>query len=195
MTVEIETLDPFDIVLAFLYACRNADITRIHVQKGLYIASKHIEKLNESLEFKMYRTGPWSEEIHDVIMQLIYNRDLTRDKILRLTERGLEKASDSWNKLDENNKKILTKIADFISKMSVDELLLYVYTAYSDHEKWNVPKKILRKRRSLAIKIYLKGLVSLGLAAEMAGMSLPELIDYMKKRGIKPYESEEEEKN
>jgi len=193
LTVEIETLDPFDIVLAFLYVCRDADITRIHVQKGLYIASRHIEKFNESLEFKMYRTGPWSEEIHDVIMQLIYNRDLTRDKNLRLTERGLEKASDSWNKLDENNRKILTKIADFISRMNVDELLLYVYTAYSDHEKWDVPKKILRKRRSLAMNIYLKGLVSLSLATEMAGMSLPEFIDYMKKRGIKPYEAKEKE--
>ena len=193
MTVEIETLDPFDIVLAFLYACGDVDITRIHVQKGLYIASKHIEKFNESLEFKMYRTGPWSEEIHDVIMQLIYNGDLTRDKILRLTERGLEKASNSWNKLDENIKKILTKIADFINKMNVDELLLYLYTAYSDHEKWDVPKKILRKRKTLAINIYLKGLVSLGLASEMAGMTLPEFIDYMKKRGIKPYEAEEKE--
>ncbi len=189
----IETLDPFDIVLSFLYACRNVNITRIHVQKGLYIASKHIEKFNESLEFKIYRMGPWSEEIHDVIIQLIYNRDLTRDKILRLTERGLEKAFDSWNKLDENDKKILAKIADFISKMSVDELLLYVYTAYNDHEKWDVPKKILRKRRSLAINIYLKGLVSLGLATEMADMTLPEFIDYMKKRGIKPYEAEEKE--
>jgi predicted HTH domain antitoxin len=169
------------------------NITRIHVQKGLYIASKHIEKFNESLEFKIYRMGPWSEEIHDVIIQLIYNRDLTRDKILRLTERGLEKAFDSWNKLDENDKKILAKIADFISKMSVDELLLYVYTAYNDHEKWDVPKKILRKRRSLAINIYLKGLVSLGLATEMADMTLPEFIDYMKKRGIKPYEAEEKE--
>jgi len=193
LIVEIETLDPFDIVLAFLYVCRDADITRIHVQKGLYIASKHIEKFNESLEFKIYRTGPWSEEIHDVIMQLIYNGDLTRDKILRLTERGLEKASNSWNKLDENTKKILTKIADFINKMNKDELLLYLYTAYGDHEKWDVPKKILRKRRSLATNIYLKGLVSLGLATEMAGMTLPEFIDYMKKRGIKPYEAEEKE--
>ena len=193
MTVEIETLDPFDIVLSFLYTCRDVDITRIHVQKGLYIASKHIEKFNESLEFKMYRTGPWSEEIHDVIMQLIYNGDLTRDKILRLTERGREKASNSWNKLDENIKKILTKIADFINKMNVDELLLYLYTAYGDHEKWDVPKKILRKRKTLAINIYLKGLVSLGLASEMAGMTLPEFIDYMKKRGIKPYEAEEKE--
>jgi predicted HTH domain antitoxin len=193
LVIEIETLDPYDIVLAFLYACGNANITRIHVQKGLYIASKYIEKFNESLEFKAYRMGPWSEEINDVIMQLINNGDLTRDKILQLTERGREKASNSWNKLDENDKKILAKIADFVSKMSVDELLLYVYTVYGEHEKSDVIKSILKKRRSLAINIYLKGLVSLGLAAEMAGMSLPEFIDYMKKRGIKPYEAEEKD--
>jgi len=43
------------------------------------------------------------------------------------------------------------------------------------------------------MSIYLKGLIYLGLAAELAGTSLLEFINYMKKKYVKPYIAEEKD--
>jgi len=186
--IKSETLDPYETVLAFLYAGRNVGLNKIHIQKGVFIASKYIKKPINYLE-----TNLWEDAIDKVVRQLISNKDLSGGRVLRLTKKGLTRAISVWDKLDDNEKIILTKIADFISKMSVDELLLYTYIMYGDHMKPVVLKRILRKRRSLAMSIYLKGLISLGLAAELAGISLLEFINYMKKKHVKPYIAEEKD--
>ena len=37
------------------------------MQKALFIASRRIDGLRESLEFKAYRMAPWSEEASDAL--------------------------------------------------------------------------------------------------------------------------------
>jgi len=90
-------------------------------KKVFFIAYKYIEKPINYLE-----TNLWEDVIDKVVRQLIYNKDLSGGRVLRLTEKGLTRAISAWDKLDDNEKIILTKIADFISKMSVNELLLYI---------------------------------------------------------------------
>jgi len=90
-------------------------------KKVFFIAYKYIEKPINYLE-----TNLWEDVIDKVVRQLIYNKDLSEGRVLRLTEKGLTRAISAWDKLDDNEKIILTKIADFISKMSVNELLLYI---------------------------------------------------------------------
>jgi predicted HTH domain antitoxin len=188
---EVEALDPFDIVLAFLYACRGVGrLTKVHVQKGLYLASKHLKRFGEVLEFTPYRLGPWSDEVSDVIDQLRQSGDLEAGKYLRLTERGVGRAESAWGVLTDREREVLKEVANFISKLTPDELLLYIYVVYGGLERSDAAERVLRRRKELAESIYRKGLVSLGLAAEIAGMTLTEFIEYLRRRGVKPYRAE-----
>jgi len=54
-------------VLALLYVAGRKVPSRIHLQKALFIASRYLDKLRESIEFKAYRMVPWSEEASDAL--------------------------------------------------------------------------------------------------------------------------------
>ncbi len=183
--------EPVDLVLAVFYAMNGQVPSRTHLQKTLFIASKHVDTVREALEFHAYRMGPWSEEVNDVIEQLEANNDVVRtDKGLALTRKGLLKAKKAWEKLGEEEKRKLQEIASFTKKMSIEELLLYTYTAYGYKEKSDILEKLLRKRKKIALNLLAKNLVSIELAAKIAGEPLPTFIKYLKKKGIKPLTAE-----
>lgn len=71
---------------------------------------------------------------------------------------------------------------EIIEKMTEEELALYVYVAYHD-----VLKKALERRIEIAISLMEKGVISVGLAAKLAGMNVRDFISELKRRGIKPY--------
>jgi predicted HTH domain antitoxin len=191
-----EVLDPFEIVLAFLYACRNSGrVTKIHVQKGLFIASQYSKKIAESLEFQRYRYGPWSEDVSDAVEQLKYDKLIEIDKqgFIRLSEKEVRTAEKAWSELPDEEKKVLSDVADFVSKLDKDELLLYTYIVFGSWEKSDVADKVLSRRVELAEKMYRRGVVSIGLAAELAGMSIAEFVEYLKQKGFKPFVAEEKD--
>jgi len=185
---ESRLLEPLDWVLLFLYAADGRISSRVHLQKGLFILSRHIEDLGEIAEFNAYRMGPWSEEVSDALESAVLSGLVSESRgVIELTEQGLAKARELWVKLDEKRREILKEVASFVSAMYVEELLLYVYTMYGYSEKSDVIEELLAKRREIAAKMLLKGLVSAGLAAKIAGEPLPKFVEYLKKRGIKPF--------
>ena len=183
--------DPLDWVLALFHVAGGRLPSETHVQKALFLASLYIEELGNLLEFKAYRMGPWSEEVGDMLEYAKLNRLILKTGDgLTLTELGALKAVDAVSKLSENHRRILADIAEFVSGMSVDELLLYIYTVYGFSEKSDIIEKLLRRRRELAVSLLLKGLVSTDLAARIAGEPLPRFIEYLKSLGVKPFEAE-----
>ncbi len=188
---ESSIIEPTEWLLAFLYAAGGKTPSRIHVQKALFIASRYLSKLRESLEFNAYRMGPWSEEANDALENSLLSGLITESKKgLTLTDLGLAKAKAAWGRLSAKDRRILTDVANFVNSMTEDELLLYVYTVYGYSEKSDVIQKLLRKRRELAASILRKGLISTDLAAKIAGEPLPRFIKYLRKRGIKPFTAE-----
>lgn len=188
---ESGTVEPLEWVLAFLYVSGGRVPSRIHLQKALFIASRHLEELRESLEFRAYRMGPWDEEVSDslenaVVSGLVYE---ARDGIY-LTDAGRSRAESVWRELSDSARKVLANIAGFVNKMTEDELLLYVYTVYSYGEESDVINRLLQRRRELAVDMLRKGLISVGLASEIAGEPLPEFIEYLKRIGVKPFIAE-----
>lgn len=187
-------LDAFDIVLALLYALRGRSVSRIHIQKALYLASRRLERFRDVLEFVPYRMGYWSEDVHDVLKQLLDNGDVKAvDGLIVLTGQGLGRAREAWELLNETEKSVLSEVADFVSQLSEDELLLYVYVVYGGDEKSDVFKRLLRRRKQLAFSMYNKGAISIDMAAKIAGLSIPEFIEYLRERGIKPFKAVEED--
>jgi len=127
---ELGIIEPTEWLLALLHASRGRIPSRIHVQKALFIASRYLSRLRESLEFNAYRMGPWSGEANDALENAIINRLITETKEgLVLTKSGYIKAVAAWNKLSPKDRKILADVANFVSIMTEHELLLYVYTS------------------------------------------------------------------
>ena len=54
-------------------------------------------------------------------------------------------------------------------------------------------KEILAKRVGIAINMVLKGLISVGKGAELAGMNYIEFVNEFRKRGLKPFTASEED--
>jgi uncharacterized protein YwgA len=187
--------DPFSVVLAVMYAFRNKKISKIHVQKAIYLASKRLKILEEIFEFTPYRRGYWSEEVQDVIEQLIDNGDLetVNDSFIMLSEQGMIKAEKAWSLFNSEAKEVFTDIAEYLSQLDVDELLLYMYVVHGGFEKSDVMNRLLSKRKQLALNMYLKGAISLEVAAKIAGLSLKDFVDYAKKMGVKLFQAVEED--
>jgi predicted HTH domain antitoxin len=138
--------------------------------------------------------GYWSEDVHDVLEQLLDNGDVKAvDGLIVLTGQGLERAREAWELLDETEKSVLSEVADFVSQLSEDELLLYVYVVYGGYEKSDVLERLLRRRKQLAFSMYSKGVISIDMAAKIAGLTIPEFIEYLRKKGVKPFEVMEED--
>jgi Uncharacterised protein family (UPF0175). len=184
-------VEPIEWVLALLYAFGGRAPSKLHIQKALFIASRHIDGLREVLEFKAYRMGPWSEEADDVVENAVYSGLLvaSRDGVA-LTHRGITEAEAVWKRLSDKDREVLKKVADFSSSMSGDELLLYVYTVYGYSEKSDVITRLLEKRKELALSMLRKHLVSVELAAKIAGMPLQDFVGYLKRKEVKPYIAE-----
>jgi predicted HTH domain antitoxin len=138
--------------------------------------------------------GYWSEDVHDVLEQLLDNGDVkVVNGLIAPTEQGLDRARKAWGLLDETEKSVLSEVVDFVSQLSEDELLLYIYVVYGGYEKSDVLERLLRRRKQLAFSMYNKGAISIDMAAKIAGLTIPEFIEYLRKRGIKPFEAVEED--
>ncbi|MCD6340416.1 MAG: UPF0175 family protein [Desulfurococcales archaeon] len=188
---DLGIVEPIEWVLALLHAFGGEAPSKLHIQKALFVASRYIDGLRETLEFKAYRMGPWSEEINDVVENAILSGLLTpSENGIALTFRGVAKARSVWKKLSDRDKEVLARVASLLSRMSEDELLLYIYTLYGYSEKSDVVTKLLRRRKELALSMLRKGLVSVGLAAKMAGMTVQDFVKYLRRRGVKPFVAE-----
>lgn len=184
-------VEPLEWVLALLYAFGGRAPSKLHIQKALFVASRYIDGLMEVLEFKAYRMGPWSEEVEDAMENAVYSGLLVASRNgVALTPRGIADAKSVWERLSDKDREVLKKVADFLSRMSEDELLLYVYTVYGYSEKSDVITKLLERRKELAIGMLRKGLVSVELAAKIAGIPLQDFVSYLRKKKVKPYIAE-----
>jgi len=184
-------VEPIEWVLALLYAFGGRAPSKLHIQKALFVASRYIDSLRETLEFKAYRMGPWSEEVNDVIENAIHNGLLvtSRDSVA-LTLHGITEAESVWKRLSDKDREVLKNIVDFLSGMSEDELLLYIYTVYGYSEKSDIITRLLERRKELALSMLKKGLISVELAAKIAGMPLQEFVSYLRRKKVKPYIAE-----
>ncbi|MEM4873631.1 MAG: UPF0175 family protein [Thermofilaceae archaeon] len=187
-TREVAEPDLLDWILAFFYASEGTVPSRVHLQKALFIASKHLRDLAEVAEFKAYRMGAWSDSVHDALEQALANGWVTeRMGQLELSELAYDRARSSWHSLSDKDRSVLGEIARFIKGMDRDELLLYTYLVYGGGEKSDVIDRLLRKRREIAESLLAKGLISTGLAAELAGMPYAEFVDHLRRKGVKPF--------
>ena len=177
-----------DWILIALYSSpKKSYPSEIYIQKFLFLAQKYLKDID--VEFKAYRLGPYSLDVKDGIEILINENSIRKfsDGEIKLSQKGLKRAKNLFLQLNQKERNLLTELSRFISNMSEDELLLYIYVVHGYKEKSDVINKLLKRRVNIAINLVQKNLVSVSLAVKIAGMLLEGFIKLLRKRGIKPY--------
>jgi predicted HTH domain antitoxin len=180
-----------DYLLALLYEA-GGRLSRLKVQKGLFILSRAVSDLSEVLEFKAYRLGPWDPQISDELARLEAQGVVELgEKYVVLKDNRL--AETSLEKLPPDHREVVGDVAELLRLATDDEVLLYVYALYGGDEWSDVKSHIYSRRVDLAISLLSKGAVSLSLAARLAGMPLVEFAEELKRRGVKPFKAHAED--
>jgi len=173
-------------MLMLLYAAGGKVRGKLWLHKEMFVLSEAFSDLADELDFEAYSYGPFSETLEEY-RDMLENSGLIKD--LGLTGRGLELARRLWELESDDKKEMIKGVADFFEKLDQDELLLYIYVNYPKaSEKSDIRERVMRKRKEIALKMLREGKVSLSLAAQLAGLSIEELIKIAVKHGIKPFD-------
>lgn len=180
-------------LLLLLSAKSNEPIRgKLWYQKELFLVSKNNEELAEEAYFESYFWGPYSELAESEMEELI-KLGIVREVGFKyeLTDRGRDIANSVSKKCSEDEKELIEDVKEFLNNLAKDELLLFIYVSYPEMDEDAVEcEQILPKRKDIAIRMYRHKKVSVGKAAELAGISVDEMIRELQKRRI--YSIEEE---
>ena len=165
-------------------------LSKLKIQKGLYILSKHIPRLSEVLEFTPYRYGPWSPQVGDEIdrLEAMGTVRVVKNEVELADSEAARRAKIGGEELE-----LVREVGELLKLATDDELLLYTYVLYGGDEESDVKERVYSRRIDLAISLLQKGAVSFTLATRLAGLSPFELMEELKRRGIKPFVAERED--
>lgn len=161
---------------------------KLWYQKELFLLSKIFRDLADDADFDAYLWGPHSEladtEMEDLSMLGVV--ETIGNKFI-LTETGKAISKIIAKRASAKERKYVHEIKDFLNDLSSQELLAFTYFTYPDMTEESVEfKKILPKRKFLAVDLYKKDKISIGKAAELAGLKITDFIDHLKRQGIRP---------
>ena len=198
--MEPEEIDPVEKYLfLFLYAeglkkVKGEPIRgNLWIQKGVFLIFRNVPSVEE--EFEAYLLGPFSELVDEYTSQLIVSDYVKKDSQgIKLTEKGERIASELWQKEKNETKLMIKDVKSFLSDMTRDELLVFIYSTFEEFaEESEVKKEIERKRLPVSISLFKKHKISLKRAAAIAKLSIDEYIELLKNRNIPIYEYTDEE--
>lgn len=159
------------------------------LQKELFLLSQTYDDLKEESEFEPYFLGPHSELVEDEFDDLL-QVDLVMKvgNRIKLTNSGKEIADFISKKIKEEDRKIVSDLKEFINDLSEDDLLGFIYFSYPDMRKESIKfNKIKQKRQMIAFNLYRKGKISIGKAAEIAGMTIEVFTNFLKHKNLEVY--------
>lgn len=157
---------------------------KLWFQKELFLVAINIPHLEEETDFEEDLLGPYSETADDELEQLQIEGIVDKRK-LRLTPFGRKLAKLLELKASKNLLQLVSDIKSILNNLTKDELLGFIYFSYPEMRTESVEfERIKENRRPIAISLYEKGKVSLGKAAEIAGLSQEEFIETLREKGI-----------
>lgn len=87
--------------------------------------------------------------------------------------------------MDEEKLKLIDEVKEWLNDLSDDELTALIYFSFPEMAvESRELERIRRKRRMLAASLYAKGKVSLEKAADIAGMSLVDFMNFLRRKKI-----------
>lgn len=163
------------------------------LQKEMFLIFRNVQTPREEFEADYY--GPFSETVDEYAEQLEISGYITRSASgLKLTPKGEQIASEMWQDESEKNQQIIRDVKTFLNDMTIDELLVFIYSTYEKFaEQSEIKDEVERKRIDVAISLFRKHKISLKRAANIAKLSLQEFIALLQSKKIPIYEYTDEE--
>jgi hypothetical protein len=145
--------------------------SELHLQKELFVLSKAVKKINEYIIYEKHHEGPYSVDLRDVSADPIYHpnaykKDYQKGFILNPEGRQIFEKIIAANSENPEFIEILAMskmVRELYDKLSRDELLLLIYSTYSEYTEFStVSKRILEPRRKehLAKSLLKKGVIT-----------------------------------
>ncbi len=157
---------------------------KLWFQKQFFLIAQNIPHLEEETDFEEDLLGPYSETVNDELEQLRVEGIVDKRK-LGLTPLGRRIAKLLEARAGKKLTQLISDIKSFVNNLSKDELLGFIYFSYPEMKSESVEyERIKENRQLIAIRLYQRGKVSLGKAANIAGLSQEEFIKKLRAKGI-----------
>jgi predicted HTH domain antitoxin len=175
------------IILVLLYLNRNNQkIDKLKLTKMIFLISYDIKELREELDFKIYKTEIYDQNINDILDGLKQDGFIKiKNKYIVLTEKGIEEAEKIFKEFSKKEIDILEEVLDLFDGTTNNEILAVFYFKVPRFSELSGPlPKIIKNRKKLAISLYRKGKISIGAASEIAGMNIKDFMEMLKKKNL-----------
>jgi hypothetical protein len=150
---------------------------KLWYQKELFLISENIPRLEDETEFEGHLMGPYSDNADAELDQLRIEGLVELNGKIRLTAKGQGIADNLKSKTSETTAEIISEMKSFLNDLSEDELLGFIYFSYPQMTIESIKfEKISARRSEIALHLYRKKKVSLGKAAQIAGLSQEDFI-------------------
>lgn len=158
----------------------------VELQKLLFLSTVQLpDVFKDTFTFEKYRKGPYSERINEDL-SVLSNSGYVGCHDLGLTDAGYGLYDHIEKNVKEPLKSVLISNKEFVSKLTEDELLTFVYTVFPEYTENSVVWNDLKKDRlKNAISMVKKEAITASQAARVAGMSYFEFEEELKKRKIR----------
>ena len=153
-------------------------------QKEMFLIANYINKVNERAEFIPHFLGPYSEA-SEVSIDNLVSMGLVEKKegnTYKITPSGIKVLGLKQDTFSSEEKESIADFKEFISNLTNDEILLFIYASYPDYTIESTEyRRIMKSRVKNSISIYKKGIVSLEKAASLAGVNIETFLDLQRR--------------
>ena len=160
---------------------------KLWFQKELFLIAQNIRELADEADFESDFIGPYSEIADEELDQLKREGIVIKEKV-ELTPLGRDVANRLREQTPTQILDLISEMKRFLNNLTKEELLGFIYYSYPKMRIESVELADIDKNRvQIAISLFEKRKVSLGKAAEVAGMSQTDFINKLKAKGIRVF--------
>lgn len=155
-----EDLSPLSVAILELLKEKDKKPVKGNVafQKEMFLIANYIDKVNERAEFIPHILGPYSEA-SEVSIDNLVSMGLVEKKgqYLQNYSIGYQSVGAEAGYLSSEEKESIADFKEFISNLTNDEILLFIYASYPDYTIESTEyRRIMKSRVKNSISIYKK---------------------------------------
>lgn len=159
---------------------------QVDIQKIIFLSKISLPEIFEDLyTFQKHKKGPYSERI-DEDLYVLRNSGFIEEPGFILSDIGREAYREISLRVKEPLKSTILENKDFVSGLSEDELLTFIYVVFPEYiENSEVWDRLELSRVKHATSMLKKEKITASLASKIAGMNYFEFEALLKKQRIR----------
>ncbi len=159
---------------------------KVDIQKIIFLSAMSLPDIFENLyTFQKHKKGPYSEKI-DEDVAVISNSGYVSGSQFGLSDNGYELFDRIEARVKEPLKSTLLENKEFVSDLTDDELLTFIYTVFPQYtENSEVWEKLKQHRVKNAVSMLKKEKITSSLAAVIAGYNYFDFEKYLMDQKIR----------